>query len=134
MFPEKNRVVNINTLVGKTCKIVGDIITKESIRIDGHIVGNVESDSVASITETAVMEGNIKAGEVFVAGKVKGNITALKSLEMEKTAFITGDIFTSKLHVHAGATFNGHAKMGENVKPVETKNVHQQNTSKLEDK
>ena len=134
MFPEKNRVVNINTLVGKTCKIVGDIITKESIRIDGHIVGNVESESVVSVTDPAIVEGNIKAAEVFIAGRVKGIITALKSLEMEKTANITGDIFTSKLHVHAGATFNGNAKMGENVKPPEQKNVHSQATSKVEDK
>jgi len=124
MFPEKNRVVNINTLIGKTCKIIGDVATKESIRIDGHIQGNVESDNVASITETAVLEGNIKASEIFVAGKVKGNITALKSLELEKSAIITGDVFTAKLHVHPGALFNGTTKMGENIKNIEPKADH----------
>ena len=121
MFAEKNRVVSINTLIGKTCKITGDIHTKESIRIDGFIHGNVESEAVASVTETASIEGNIKASEIFIAGKVKGNLTAFKSLEMEKTAIINGDIFTAKLHVHPGATFNGNTKMGENVKPNDPK-------------
>ena len=134
MFPEKNRVVNINTLIGKTCKITGDIVTKESIRIDGHIVGNVESENVASITETAVMEGNIKASEIFVAGKVKGNITAFKSLELEKTALITGDIFTAKLHIHPGAIFNGYTKMGENVKNIEPKNAQTHHQAEVEKK
>ena len=133
MFPEKNRVVNINTLIGKTCKIVGDIITKESIRIDGTIMGNVESENVISITETAVIEGIIKATEIFIAGKVKGNITAFKSLELEKTAQISGDIFTAKLHVHPGAIFNGHTKMSENVKNIEPKH-EQKPENKAENK
>jgi cytoskeletal protein CcmA (bactofilin family) len=121
MFPEKNRVVNITTLVGKTCKIIGDITTKESIRVDGYVKGNIDSENVASATETAVIDGDIKANEVFIAGKIKGNITAYKSLEMEKTALITGDIFTAKLQIHSGASFNGTTTMGENVKNLEPK-------------
>ena len=118
---EKNKVVNITTLIGKTCKITGDITTKESIRIDGHVIGNVEAENVASITETAVIEGNIKASEIFVAGKVKGNITAYKSLELEKSTIITGDILTAKLQIHSGALFNGNTKMGENIKVADEK-------------
>ena len=121
MFAEKNRVVSINTLVGKTCKITGDVTTKESIRIDGHIIGNIESEAVASVTETATIDGNIKASEIFIAGKVKGVVTAFKSLEMEKTAVVNGDIFTAKLQIHPGALFNGTTKMGENLKPHEPK-------------
>jgi cytoskeletal protein CcmA (bactofilin family) len=109
---EKNKDVNITTLIGKTCKIVGNITTKESIRVDGHVKGNIEAESHASITDTAIVEGDIKGSEIFVAGKVIGNITASKALELEKSTIITGDIYTAKLQIHSGAIFNGTTKMG----------------------
>jgi cytoskeletal protein CcmA (bactofilin family) len=121
MFGEKNRVVDITTLIGKTCKVTGNIITKESIRIDGHVIGNVQTDNIASITESAALEGDIKGAEIFISGKVKGNITAYKTLELEKTAVINGDIMTAKLHIHSGASFNGNTKMGDNLRNVEEK-------------
>jgi len=126
MFGEKNRVVEISTLIGKTCKVTGTIITKESIRIDGHVIGNVVTENLASITETAALEGDIKGNEVFISGKVKGNITAYKSLELEKTAVINGDILTAKLNIHFGASFNGTTKMGEGFRGTdERKNTNQ---------
>ena len=118
---EKNKVVTISTLIGKTCKILGDISTKESIKVDGYVKGNIEAENVASVNDTATVDGNIKANEIFIAGKINGNITALKSLELEKSAIITGDIYTAKLHIHPGAIFNGTTKMGENIKNVDEK-------------
>jgi len=123
MFGEKNRVVEISTLIGKTCKVTGTIVTKESIRIDGHVVGNVITENLASITESAALEGDIKGSEVFISGKVNGNITAYKSLELEKTAIITGDILTAKLNIHFGASFNGNTKMGEGVRSSDGKPI-----------
>ena len=121
MFGEKNSVVDITTLIGKTAKLTGNIITKESIRIDGHVLGNVVTDNIASITESALLEGDIKGAEIFISGKVKGNIVAYKSLELEKTAVILGDILTAKLMIHSGATFNGNTKMGENLRNADEK-------------
>jgi len=132
MFAEKNRVVNITTLIGKTCKITGNITTKESIRIDGHVIGNVETESVASVTETAVLEGDVKANEVFIAGKVTGIVIANKSLEIEKTSVIKGDIITAKLHIHSGAAFNGNVKMGDNIKSVEERKLVQSKPESVE--
>lgn len=123
MFGEKNRNVMITTLIGKTCKVNGNIITKESVRVDGIVIGTIETEGVACISESATLEGDLKAQEVFIAGKVKGNVTAYKSTELEKTANIEGDILTAKLHIHSGAKFNGNTKMGDNVKNVEEKKL-----------
>jgi cytoskeletal protein CcmA (bactofilin family) len=119
MFAEKNKVVSITTLIGKTCKIEGSIVTKESIRVDGHVVGNIDCENHASISEGAVLDGNIRAAELFIAGKITGNITASRIIELAKTANIKGDIITAKIQVHAGALFNGNTKMGDNIKNVE---------------
>ena len=119
MFAEKNKIVNITTLVGKSCKITGSISTKESIRIDGHVTGDIDTDNHASVTEGATVEGNIKGSELYIAGKVTGNITATKIIELARTANITGDMITAKLHVHSGAIFNGRTKMGDNIKNLD---------------
>ena len=119
MFAEKNKVVNITTLIGKTCKITGNIVTKESIRIDGHVIGNIETENHASITEGAIIEGYVKGSELYIAGKVIGNTTATRIIELAKTANISGDMITAKLHVHTGAIFNGTTKMSDNVKQFE---------------
>jgi cytoskeletal protein CcmA (bactofilin family) len=134
MFGEKNRVVDITTLIGKSCKLTGNIITRESIRIDGHVVGNVTTENIASITETAMLEGDLRGGEVFISGKVKGNIVAAKSLELEKTANITGDITTAKLIIHSGASFNGNTRMGDHAKHGEEKKQPATKPDYLEDK
>ena len=119
MFAEKNKTVNITTLIGKTCKITGNITTKESLRIDGQVIGNIESENHVSVTEGAVIEGNIKGGELYVAGKITGNITISKVIELAKTAVINGDLITSKIHVQTGAIFNGTSRMGDNIRNVE---------------
>jgi cytoskeletal protein CcmA (bactofilin family) len=134
MFPEKNKVVNITTLIGRTCKITGNITTKENIRVDGQVFGNIESDNHASVSESATIDGNIKGAEIFIAGKVVGNLTAYKAMELAKTANIAGDIVTAKLHVHSGAIFNGNTKMGDNIKNVEDNKTPTQKPDWLEKK
>jgi len=134
MFAEKNKVINITTLIGRTCKINGDIITKESVRIDGTVLGNIETESHVSVTEGALVEGNIKGSELYIAGKVQGNITVSKVIELAKTANITGDMITAKLHVHSGAIFNGTTRMGENIKNVDDNKNTTQKPNWLENK
>jgi cytoskeletal protein CcmA (bactofilin family) len=119
MFAEKNKVVSITTLIGKTCKIEGSIVTKESIRVDGHVIGNIDCENHASVSDAAILDGNIKAAEIYIAGKVTGNITASRIIELAKTANIKGDIITAKIQVQACAIFNGNTKMGDNIKNVE---------------
>ncbi|MCK9328695.1 MAG: polymer-forming cytoskeletal protein [Candidatus Cloacimonetes bacterium] len=120
---EKNRNVLITTLVGKTCKITGNISTKESIRVDGYVKGNLETEGIACISESASLDGDIIANEVFVSGKVNGNIKAFKAMELEKSAVVSGDILTAKLHIHSGAIYNGKAVMGDNVQNVKKEQI-----------
>ena len=129
MFAEKNKVVNITTLIGKTTKITGDIVTKENIRVDGQVIGDITTENIANMSETSHIEGKILGDEIYVAGKVNGNIVANKTIELAKTAVITGDIITAKLHIHSGATFNGNTKMGANIKHDES---HKTNPPKPE--
>jgi len=135
MFAEKNKIVNITTLIGKSTKVTGDIVTKENIRIDGQVQGDITSENIINISETAAIESKkIIGDEIYVAGKITGNITANKTIELAKTAVITGDIITAKLHIHSGATFNGNTKMGTGLKHEESNKANQSKPEWLEKK
>ena len=67
--PEK-----FDTLIGKNTVIQGNLMLLESIRIDGKVVGNVESakDELVTVVvgESGELQGNIMAHRVVIAGKV----------------------------------------------------------------
>jgi cytoskeletal protein CcmA (bactofilin family) len=133
MFGEKNREVVISTLIGKAAKLTGNIVTKESIRIDGHVTGNITTEGIASITESAILDGDLKGSEIFISGVVRGNITAVRSLELEKTAVITGNIQTAKLQIHPGASFNGDTRMGDGIKKADEQKASNPKPPNLEE-
>ena len=100
-----------HTLVGPNATIEGRIKFSDGIRIDGHVVGDieVEREAVGSIAvgPGGEVRGNITAHRVLIAGAVFGNIHALEMAHLLSTARITGDISYVKLSICSGAVING---------------------------
>jgi len=97
----------IDTIIGASTELKGDVFFKGAIRIDGHIQGNVSgADGVVIIGKNAVIEGDITAATVTVGGKVTGNIKG-DDLEMLSSAEIRGDLKYAQLSIEEGAIFQG---------------------------
>jgi cytoskeletal protein CcmA (bactofilin family) len=98
---------------GSTCVIAGGTVlegnfsSKESIRIDGTVVGEVRCEKRLVIGETGKVEGNIFAEEATIKGVIDGTLNVKKSLHLESTANISGSIQAGSLSVEEGALFNG---------------------------
>ena len=88
----------------------GNIRTKEALRVDGKVKGEISAESVV-IGENGVVLGDIAANHVSVEGKVKGNISSSSLLEMFAKGQILGDIRTAKLVIADGASFEGNCQM-----------------------
>ncbi len=101
----------IKGLLAQGCRIEGRLVFAEGMRIDGEIVGDVhghpEQSSLLVISETAVVEGEVRADHVIVNGRVKGPIIATEVLELQPRARVEGDIQYRTLEVHAGASVAG---------------------------
>jgi len=110
-FGEKNKQVTLTTMIGKDCVLEGKLLLKEGIRIDGIVKADIETEGFMSITETAEVTGNLKAHEILISGKVTGNVIALQTLELEKSAIVRGDVNTQNLKIHLGAQINGKMNM-----------------------
>jgi cytoskeletal protein CcmA (bactofilin family) len=99
MFSRKTKST-IDSLIGSTTRIEGDLHFKGGLRIDGHIRGNViadtESLSMLVISEQAVIDGEVRAAHIVVNGVINGPVFSTELLELQpKAKFLV--TFTTKL-------------------------------------
>ncbi|MBI1890895.1 MAG: polymer-forming cytoskeletal protein [Burkholderiales bacterium] len=110
MFGSKSKST-IDSLIGLSTKIEGNIHFKGGLRIDGHIKGNVIADpsegSMLVISEHATVEGEVRVAHLVVNGEIKGPVYSAELLELQPKARITGDVYYKALEMHGGAIVSG---------------------------
>lgn len=98
-------------MVGEHAEIHGRLVTSESLRIDGKLIGNVEAvqENKVSIAlgKTGHIQGDIYAYRVFIAGKVDGNIYCTERVGLHDGAIVNGDISYEQIAIEPGAKLNG---------------------------
>jgi cytoskeletal protein CcmA (bactofilin family) len=88
-------------------KIKGNLFFKTSALIDGEVEGEIKSEGVLTIGESAVVVAPIEARSVVVSGEVKGDIMATERIELGASARVLGKITSPTLVIRAGAWFEG---------------------------
>jgi len=113
-FSNKSMSANsekFDTIIGRTTTIQGTLVLLDSVRIDGRVVGNVESAPdckiAVAIGPTGEVTGDIKAHRVMVAGKVFGHIHAADRVEFQKDSLVQGDVSYGSIAVEHGAKLSG---------------------------
>lgn len=107
----------LNRIVEGT-KIEGTLQSESNIRIDGTLVGNVETKGRLVIGPNGIIDGEVTCQNAEIEGKIKGKITVEDLLSLKSSARIDGEIFTSKLSIDPGALFSGSCHMGNKVKQL----------------
>ncbi|MFZ6655581.1 bactofilin family protein [Undibacterium sp. TJN19] len=110
MFNRKTKST-IDSLIGATTVIEGDLRFKGGLRIDGHILGNViadlESSSMLVISEQAKIDGEVRAAHIVVNGIINGPVFSSELLELQPKARISGDVHYKTLEMLSGAVVSG---------------------------
>lgn len=121
MFGSKSKNT-IDSLIGLSTTIEGNLHFKGGLRIDGHVKGNVIADpsqgSMLVISEHAKVEGEVKVAHLVVNGEINGPVFSSELLELQPKARITGDVYYKALEMHGGAIVSGkltHDLIGEPV-------------------
>ena len=112
------------TLIGAGTTLKGDIKSNNDLRIDGTVIGNINSNAKIIVGTSGVVEGDIMGNQADIVGKVSGNIRAKELLELRGDSTVTGNIYAGKLQIEPTATFNGQCHMGANVVEI-SKNEQQ---------
>ena len=95
-------------------EIKGNIKFAGELAFDGKLEGEIHTDGVLNLGDSAVVNGNINAQSVIVRGKVTGNINAKEKIEIKAKAELFGDIRATKLTVEEGVTFVGRTEVNPN--------------------
>lgn len=103
----------IKGFLGEGTEFKGVFSFHGTVRVDGRIEGEIIGDDLLIVGESAFVKAEIDVGRVVVSGRIEGNITAKKRVEILAPGIVTGNIRTPALIVSDGATFNGSIDMGK---------------------
>jgi len=98
------------TIIGADCIVNGDLLSEKPIRLDGKVVGTIQSGDSLIIGENGEIEGEIRSNHTVIYGTVKGDIFAQK-LEIRKEGKVSGNITSQMVEMEAGAQYSGEMKI-----------------------
>jgi cytoskeletal protein CcmA (bactofilin family) len=93
------------SFIGPELVVNGDLTTDAQLHIDGRVDGNVTCSHLIQ-GNAGIVAGNIMADEARLAGTVEGMVTA-RTLTIEATARIMGDVAYDVISIEAGAQIEG---------------------------
>ena len=103
-----------NSIVSGT-RIEGVIHSETNIRIDGELKGKLYCDGKIILGKEGRIEGDIRCEDAVIEGTFVGNMSVNALLDVRASADINGDINTDRISIQAGATYNGHCRMGGQI-------------------
>ncbi len=102
---------DIAAIIEEGCKFEGNLSFNGTARVAGVVNGSIFSNDTVVISEGAVINADVNANIIIIAGSVKGNIRASSRVEIIKPARFEGTITTPSLIVEEGVIFHGTTKM-----------------------
>ncbi len=108
---ELKRLRNLQAYVGKGVVFRGQLSYDGTIRVDGTIEGEIQTNDCLLIGEGAMVRARVTAGTVICKGRIKGDIIARERVKLRAPAVVMGSITASIISIEEGAQFNGNVTM-----------------------
>ena len=108
----------VETFIATGSKIKGTISGRLSLRIAGHVEGQVDVDGLVWVEKTGRIEGAMKARALIIEGAINGDVESSEKTEVRSEGRIAGDITCAKIAVADGCFMQGEIKMtGKDTQP-----------------
>ena len=116
----------IDSLIGSTTRIEGNVMFSSGLRVDGMVRGNVSAlpDQLGTlmVSADARIDGEVQAAQIVVNGAINGPVHATETLELQSGSRVKGDVYYKSLEIHQGAVIEGRlVHQGSEAKGVELK-------------
>jgi cytoskeletal protein CcmA (bactofilin family) len=99
------------TVIGPGLSIEGELTSDEEVVVQGTLRGTLSSADAVSVGPDGVVEADIAAASLSVAGQVTGNVTADERVDIQAGGRLVGDVKASRLTIADGASFKGNVDM-----------------------
>ncbi|MBW2028366.1 MAG: polymer-forming cytoskeletal protein [Deltaproteobacteria bacterium] len=103
----------INAFLGRGTTFEGKVTFDGAVRIDGHFKGEIFTEGILIVGESARIESDIRVSQIIVSGEVHGNITAEKRVEIHSPGKVIGNIRAPVVVIEEGVVFDGNCRMSE---------------------
>jgi len=112
MFNKTSKPQNrIDSLIGTSTRIEGNVIFSGGLRVDGMVRGNVvavaEQPSTLVLSADARIDGEVQAAHIVVNGAINGSVHATETLELQAGSRVKGDVYYKTIEIHQGAVVEG---------------------------
>lgn len=111
IFKNDSTPSELDGFLDRGSRMEGDLRFRSSFRIDGHFVGDVESDGHLIVGDGGKVEGEVRVGRILVSGTVEGLLEGAERVQLAPSARVLGEIRTPSLVIEDGASFDGRCSM-----------------------
>ncbi|MEP6946869.1 MAG: polymer-forming cytoskeletal protein [Acidobacteriota bacterium] len=102
----------LSGFVGHGTTLTGETDFHAMLRVDGHLVGTVSSETGTLIVgANGQVDANIMVAAAMINGMVNGDILATEKLHLGRTARVLGNIQSPRLIIEEGAVLEGSCSM-----------------------
>src|SRR5438067_13134182 len=112
MFNKPTKPQNrIDSLIGATTRIEGNVVFSGGLRVDGMVRGNVsaltDQPGTLVVSADARIDGEVLAAHIVVDGTIHGPVHATESLELQAGSRGKGDAYYKSIELHQGTVVEG---------------------------
>ncbi len=108
---EKSNQGQIESLIGSSTMLEGDLTFVGGLRIDGKVKGSVITregePGKLVLSKEAHVEGQIRVSHAVIDGTVDGPVYGSSFVELLPNAKVIGDVYYKTLEIHLGAVIEG---------------------------
>lgn len=107
----RNGTNTVETLIGPRVVIRGDVQFSGGLYVEGKIIGKIFAEegsaAVLTISEQGMIDGEVRAPVVIIAGSLHGDIHASERVELSPTAKVQGNVHYKIVEMAGGSTLTG---------------------------
>lgn len=113
-----DKVGGISTVIGAGAVFTGHFKGTENYVVYGTIEGDCDLDGTVVVEEGGTWRGQVKGGNVIIAGNVFGDVIAMTKVELAPSAKVAGSIAGPVVAIAEGAVVEGKIQMTSAAQPV----------------
>ena len=116
-------------IITEGCNFEGKLYCKGATRIGGKVNGEIISEGLLIVEDSAILKADITAEDIIIQGSIHGSLESNGRVELSPTSVFEGSIKTGSLVIQEGAQFNGTTTMTRPEQAVASKKGSKKKTA-----